>query len=123
MLEPADCASSGAAWDDAPTFPAKQCWYDDIRPVCIATAPDREQDEVALWRFRDALDMFIKMERAAPLLDEAGRARKWELNKGYSDRLVDEGGVSTDRWTAALGADNVRRFFDEVFFGAAHYKG
>ena len=34
---------------------------------------------------------------------------------------IDEGGVSTDRWTAALGASNVRRFFDEVFFGSANY--
>ena len=118
----ASLAACADAWDDAPTFPTKSCWYDDIRPVCIAKAPSREQDEFALWRFRDALDLFIKMERSAPLLDDAERARKWELNKGYSDRLIDEGGVSTDRWTTALGADNVRRFFDEVFFGAAHYK-
>ena len=114
-------AALGDTWSDMPDFPVKSSWYDDIRPVCIAKAPSREQDETALWRFRDALDLFIKMERSAPMLDDAGRARKWELNKGYSDRLIDEGGVSTDRWTAALGAENVRRFFDEAFFGAAHY--
>ena len=117
----ASLAALDEEWDDMPAFAVKPCWYDEIRPVCIAKAPSHEQDELALWRFRDALDLFIKMERFAAPLDDAGRARKWELNKGYSDRLIDEGGVATDRWTAALGADNVRRFFDEVFFGAAHY--
>ena len=107
--------------DDMPEFPTKSCWYDEIRPVCIARQPSREQDEDALWRFRDALDLFISMERRAPVLDDAGRVEKWRVNKAYSDRLIDEGGASTDRWTAALGAENTRRFFDEVFFGSANY--
>ena len=109
------------AWNDMPDYPIESRWYDDIRSVCIAKAPSRDQDELALWRFRDALDLFIKMERCASPLDDAERARKWELNKGYSDRLIDEGGVATSRWIAALGADTTRRFFDEVFFGSAHY--
>ena len=42
--------------------------------------------------------------------------------KDYSDRLIDEGGVSTDLFTQAIGPENTRRFFDEVFFGPACYK-
>ena len=118
----ASLAALDGEWDDMAPFTTKSCWYDDIRPVCIAKTPSREQDELALWRFRDALDLFIKMERMATPLDDAGRARKWELNKAYSDRLIDEGGVATDLWTAALGAEKTRRFFDEVFFGPANYK-
>ena len=117
----ASLAACDDAWNDMPAFDVRSSWYDDIRPVCIGKAPTRDQDEQALWRFRDALDLFVKMERSAPMLDDADRKRKWELNKAYSDRLVDDGGVAADRWTAALGAENVRRFFDEVFFGAANY--
>ena len=117
----ASLAACADEWTDMPDFATKQCWYDDMRPVCIAKTPGCDQDETALWRFRDALDLFIKMERCAPPLDDAGRARKWELNKSYCDRLVDEGGAATDRWVAALGAENARRFFHEAFFGSAHY--
>ena len=117
----ASLAACADAWGDMADFPVESRWYDDIRPVCIAKAPSRDQDELALWRFRDALDLFVKMERCAPPLDDADRARKWELNKGYSDRMVGEGGVATDRWISALGAENVSRFFDEVFFGSSHY--
>ena len=104
-----------------PAFATQPSWYDDIRPVCIARKPSVEQDDQALWRFRDALHLFIKMERVAPVLDDAARAKKWELNKCYSDRLVDEGGAAAARWTADLGAENTRRFFDEAFFGCACY--
>lgn len=111
-----------ASWDDMPPFPTQPRWYDDIRPVCIAKAPSVEQDGLSLERFLAALDAFVQMEKAAPALSDADRARKWQKNKDYSDGLVDRGGVSTDLWTDALGAENVRRFFDEVFFGPACYK-
>lgn len=111
-----------ASWDDMPDFPMRPCWYDDIRPVCIAKAPSREQDELAVRRFLAALGLFITAEQEAPALAGESLERKWQLNKDYADRLIDEGGVSTDLFTEALGAENTRRFFDEVFFAPARYK-
>lgn len=115
-------ASLASNWNDMPDFPVQPCWYDDIRPVCIAKAPSREQDGLALKRFLEALQLFIDMEQGAQELSGEDLARKWQLNKGYADRLIDEGGVSTDLFTEALGAENTRRFFDEVFFAPACYK-
>lgn len=115
-------ASLASNWDDMPDFPTRPCWYDDIRPVCIAKAPGREQDELALCRFLEALQLFIEMEQSAPALSGDDLERKWQLNKDYADRLIDEGGVSTDLFTEALGAENTRRFFDEVFFAPACYR-
>ena len=114
-------AACAERWGDMPEFPTQPRWYDDIRPVCIGKAPSCDQDELSLERFLEALRLFVKMEQAAPALSAEDRARKWQKNKDYSDALIDEGGVSTDRWTAALGSENVRRFFDEVFFGPACY--
>ena len=115
-------ASCAEKWSDTPPFPTQPRWYDDIRPVCIAKAPGIDQDEQAIGCFLEMLELFVKMEQAASPLSAEYRASKWQKNKGYSDALIDQGGVSTDLWTAALGAENVRRFFDEVFFGAAHYR-
>lgn len=115
-------AACGKAWGDMADFPTKACWYDDIRPICIAKAPSRDQDELAIGRFLEALQLFIDMEQAAPILSEEGLLEKWRLNKDYADRLIDEGGVSTDLFTEALGPENTRRFFDEVFFGPAWYR-
>lgn len=114
-------AACGKRWDDMEDFQTRPCWYGDIRPVCIAKKPKHDQDDLALQRFLEALRLFVNMEQAATPLTGADLARKWELNKDYSDRLVDEGGVSTDLWVAAIGPENTRRFFDEVFFGPACY--
>ena len=115
----ADFGSELAGFPDIPTRPA---WYDDIRPVCFAKAPSVEQDEEAIQRFLEFLSLFVEMEQGAPALKEQARQLKWEKNKAYADRLIDEGGVSTVLFTAALGAENTRRFFHEVFFGAKWYR-
>lgn len=115
-------ASCGRSWDDMADFPVRPCWYDDIRPVCIAKAPLRSQDRLAIDRFLEALRAFVSLAEAAPALSEGDLAKKWQLNKAYADRLIDEGGVSTDLFTQALGPENTRRFFDEVFFGPACYR-
>ena len=112
----------GREWDDMPDFPTRPCWYDDIRPVCIAKAPSQDQDELALTRSIEALGAYVSLAKSSPSLDVAGLESKWLLNKGYSDRLVDEGGVSTDLFTQAIGPEATRRFFDEVFFGPACYR-
>jgi len=62
------------------------------------------------------------MEQAAAPLSGEDLTEKWKKNKAYADRLIDEGGVSTDLFKQALGAENTRRFFHEVFFGTEHYR-
>ena len=115
-------AGLGASWDDMADFPARPCWYDGIRPVCIAKAPDMSQDELAVQRFLQALGLYVNMADELPALSGMAREEKWRLNKTYADRLIDEGGVSTDLFTHALGAENTRRFFHEVFFAPACYE-
>ena len=112
----------GAEMTDMPDIPTRPAWYDDIRPVCHAKAPAADQDELAIERFLAFLQLFVDMEQASPALIGDALAEKWRKNKEYADRLIDEGGVSTDLFTAALGAENTRRFFHEVFFGADCYR-
>lgn len=112
----------GAEMTDMPDIPTRPAWYDDIRPVCHAKAPDESQDKLSIKRFLEFLQLFINMEQASPLLSADELNVKWQKNKEYADRLIDEGGVSTDLFTAALGAENTRRFFHEVFFGADCYR-
>ena len=112
----------GPVLNDMKDIPTRPAWYDDIRPVCFAKAPSKEQDEEAVEGFLAFLELFVKMEQTALPLEGEELRRKWKVNKAYADRLIDEGGVSTDLFTAALGAENTRRFFHELFFGAECYR-
>ena len=114
--------SFGETLSDLQDFSTRPAWYDDIRPVCHAKAYGPAQDELAIRRFLEFLELFVAMEKSTQPLAGDDLAEKWRKNKAYADRLIDAGGVSTDLFTAALGADNTRRFFHEVFFGAAWYK-
>ena len=112
----------GKELTDMQDIPTRPAWYDDIRPVCYAKAPELSQDDLAIEKFLEFLQLFVDMEKAAPVLEGSELMGKWKKNKDYADRLIDEGGVSTDLFTQALGAENTRRFFHEVFFGADCYK-
>lgn len=103
-------------------IPTRPCWYDDIRPVCYSKAPTTDQDSAAIKGFLNFLALFVRMEQAASPLTGDDLAVKWKKNREYADRLIDDGGVSTDLFTEALGAENTRRFFHEVFFGSENYK-
>ncbi len=103
-------------------IPPRPGWYDGIRPVCCVKAFGRDQDERSVQYFKEFLEIFIDMAEKSPALTGDDLRRKWEINRDYADRLIDEGGVSTDLFTKALGAENTRRFFHEVFFGTAHYR-
>ena len=104
-----------------PDMPTKPCWYDDIRPVCTSKRTGTESEEENLSVFYENLDAFIKMEKETELLSGSDKAKKWAINKDYADRLVDEGGVSTDVFKSSLGAENTHKFFDDVFFGTTKF--
>ena len=112
----------GLGWNDMADFPVQPCWYDSIRPVYHAKAYSPEQDELAIERFLEALQTFVDFAQTMPALTGSDLQKKWQLNRDYADRLIDEGGVSTDLFTQAIGAENTRRFFHEVFFGPSWYR-
>ena len=67
----------GTKMTDMQDIPTRPAWYDDIRPVCHAKAPDESQDELAIQRFLAFLQLFIDMEQASPLLGPADLKTKW----------------------------------------------
>lgn len=100
----------------------KSCWYDDIRPVCIAKNTDYKNDDEIISIFIKNLEIFINMEKESPLLNEDQYKIKWQKTQDYTDGLVDDGGVSTDVFKVALGAQKTKDFFNKVFFAPSLYK-
>ena len=116
-------AQMAEGFSDMADMPVQKCWYDGIRPVCVGKAPRKDQDELALARFLEALELLVEMEKATPAFTDADELRaKWQKCKDYSDGLVNDGGVSTDMFLQAIGPENTRRFFDEVFFAPAAFR-
>ncbi len=115
-------AQNKAKHDALTDMPVKECWYDDIRPVCTAKNTTPENDDEILDIFFENLNTFIQMEKEATLLTEEEYQTKWQETQNYTDGLVDSGGVSTDVFKAVLGADKTKEFFNCVFFAPTLYK-
>ena len=109
-----------AELQDMPLHPG---WYDTVRAVCTAKLTKPVADEENMQIFTEYLDILIEMEQNTPAFtEEKARQKKWKRNQEYVDRLIDEGGISTDVFKKVMGEEKTRRFFGQVFFGTELYK-
>ena len=97
--------------------PAEASFCDPIRPVYVSKKREISRDYVCIQNLIDTIKIFIKQERAANRLNEQERSEQEAIQRQYVDNLIDQNGVSTRVWVKDHGADYVRRFFHEIFFG------
>lgn len=102
---------------DIEDIPTQPCFYDPIRPVFVSKKRVIERDDACIQSFVDTMKVFIEQEKASELLDEGDAAEQKAIQRQYVDDLIDQNGVSTQVWVQDHGADYVRRFFHEIFFG------
>ena len=102
---------------DVEDIPTEPCFYDPIRPVYVSKKRNVCRDYACIQNLIDTMKIFIEQERAAEILDEAEASEQRAIQHQYVDDLIDQNGVSTKVWVKDHGADYVRRFFHEIFFG------
>ena len=100
-----------------PDIPTEPCFYDPIRPVYASKKRIPACDEAGIQNLIDTMKIFIEEEKTEKLLDSGERIEQMEIQKKYVDDLIDQNGVSTRVWVKDHGAEYVRRFFHEIFFG------
>lgn len=115
-------AENSSITEDLDDMPMQECWYDNIRPVLVAKEATPEDDDLIVSQFLANLETFIEMEKASPELDKEARQAKWKCNYEYARRLVDDGGVSTELFVKAIGADKTKEFFFSIFFAPDMYR-
>ncbi|MBQ9340879.1 MAG: hypothetical protein IJT81_00705 [Lachnospiraceae bacterium] len=98
-------------------FSAKGAWYDNILTAKGYKTFKKNDDAIFINLYEELLREYTAQINAYPVLDEASAIAKTKKIKEYSDRLIDEGGISTDMFKKKLGAEKTRDFFDKVFFG------
>lgn len=100
--------------DDMPTEPG---FHDAIRPVYVSKKRTVSRDQDCIQNMIDIMKIFIEQEHATPLLDQQEATEQKAIQHQYVDDLIDQNGFTTRLFVKDHGADFVRRFFHEVFFG------
>lgn len=83
--------------------------------MCKKRLPGRDQD--AVHNLIDIMKIFIAQEKSEKRLEKVAAAEQEAIQRKFVDDLIDQNGVSTRVWVKEHGADYVRRFFHEIFFG------
>ena len=102
---------------DVEDIPTKPCFYDPVRPVHTCKKRTVSRDSACIQNLIDTIKIIIEQEQAAEMLDTAEAAEQRAVQHQFVDDLIDQNGVSSTVWVKDHGADYVRQFFHEIFFG------
>lgn len=109
-------------YDDIESVSASSGWYDYLITTAIYKSAGTKDDEKLRLLLGDEMDIYLSQASSYEKLTDEETEKKAGMIKEYSDRLIDEGGVSTSFFKKALGEDKTRGFFDQVFFGSEKYR-
>lgn len=100
---------------------ATPAWYAPLLTVTTYKAGKKKDDDRLIALLLDIVKVYLAQADSYSLMGAPEKAEKVQMIKEYSDRLISEGGISTDFFKKALGEDVTRDFFDQVFFGTEKY--
>lgn len=109
-------------YSDLEDTTASEAWYDSLLTVVTYKKGTIPNDDRLKGLLLDTVSVYMNQADSYESMSPEQKSKKIELVKSYSDRLIDEGGVSTSFFKKSLGEDVTREFFDKVFFGTELYK-
>lgn len=105
-------------FDSIETVTPTSAWYDSLKTEGFYKKGSKSDDGDLTVMLRKGLDAVMAYGKTLPVLDDEAQAAKAALQKTYSNGLIENGGISTDIFVKALGAEGTRAFFDSVLFKA-----
>ncbi len=104
-------------YDHLENAEATPAWYAPLLTVTAYKNGGFAEDGDLTRMLTDCLDTYLEHAKTLPELTEEERAEKLAITVDYTDGLIEKGGISTDVFKSALGAETTKDFFDRVFFG------
>jgi len=111
-----DTQSSYAYLENIETTPA---WYQHLLTVTTYKTGKVSADVDLEKMLVDSLHVYLDHSKQLPLLSDEDKSEKQAITLEYTDGLIEKGGISTDVFKKALGDEETKKFFDQVFFGTA----
>jgi len=98
-------------------------WQDPLNVFLLLRQADASADPRLAEMQDAAVRKLLSICDDAPALDAAGTEEKVRSTERYYRNLISRGGAATDVFKSTLGEEQTEKFFDEVFFGTAAYRG
>ncbi len=107
------------AYEHLEDLEVSPAWYQDLLTVTSYKAgkPSDDKDLEAL--LINSLTLYCRYGKQMPELSDAEKTEKIRITVDYTDGLIKNGGISTDVFKDALGEEETKTFFDNIFFGTS----
>ena len=105
-------------YDYLENIEATPAWYAHLLTVTSYKGGSFDTDKDLQGMLIDSLQAYLAHSKQLPLLSDTEKAEKLAITVEYTDGLIEKGGISTDVFKDQLGAEETKKFFDNVFFGA-----
>ena len=112
-------AESQSNYGHLENIQASPAWYQHLLTVTTYKAGKSDADRDLDNMLVDSLKVYVEHSKQFPLLSEEEKTEKQSITLEYTDGLIEKGGISTDVFKKALGDEETKKFFDQVFFGTA----
>ena len=112
-------AESQSNYGHLENIQASPAWYQHLLTVTTYKAGKSDADRDLENMLVDSLKVYVEHSKQFPLLSEEEKTEKQSITLEYTDGLIEKGGISTDVFKKALGDEETKKFFDQVFFGTA----
>lgn len=106
-------------YDHLEDIAASEAWYQHLLTVTTYKTGKTDADQDLEKMLVDSLRVYLDHSKQLPLLTTEERDEKIAITMEYTDGLIEKGGISTDVFKKALGDEETKKFFDQVFFGTA----
>ncbi len=95
----------------------EQAWYADLIMTAFYRSASKKDDAAIETLTAQLLTTYLQAAKLRAVLSQEAQEEKVAGLEAYCNGLVTEGGISTDVFKDALGAEETLRFFERVFFG------
>ena len=103
-------------------FTSKPSWHDEYLSGTIKKSGKPGNDAQLLQIFKDVIQAYVDYAKEAPELSEDNKDKKYDLIKGFSDKLAEKGGVAINNFKKTLGLEKTKEFLGTVLYGYLHIK-
>ena len=102
--------------------PSEALWRDKYFSNAIYKSGNSQNEDKLLNLFKDVLNVYIEYAKKEKDLDSEQKAKKVEVIKEFSDKLVENGGIAINNFKKTLGDEKTKEFLGKVLYGYLHVK-
>ena len=109
-------------YSDLEDIPLSETWSNEYMPASILKSGGVKDDKKFLELFTELMETYMEYAKDAPTLSKEDQNKKYEAIKGFSDLLVEKGGIAIDNFKKSIGDEKTNEFLGKVLYGYLHAK-